>query len=861
MKTQKTMLITCFILLLLGSCGKDNPISGNDDPPDPPVNPAKVTKDIGPDGGILTSKDGLVTITIPAGALGQEESITIEKISTEALGTEFDELSEASGISEVYELGPNGLQFDEAITVTFGSSQSPVQNGDSLGAGPEFLFTSSGEKLKLLDSLQTMVDLDAGSVEVRGKLSHFSPLVSTKSNNGVTFFIKGVPGQLEVGSIFTANAIIIESDTGPLAELVSVPGPAEYLDKSVNPLTPAFASEAMQLEGESVTGFTGSFDYGCTETGSGKYAAEMSVNVVFDLESESISAESFVEMESTVECIAQLFDLTVEIEGNGGGTVSSKSNGIECPDDCEESYSSGTDVILDANAAEGYKFAGWDGDIMENSANDSVITITMDQDRNVSAAFAEIPSYTLTVLKDGDGTGVVTSEPAGINYGDDNTEEYKENTIVTLTVVPDSGSVFQNWDGDLSGSENPVEIIMDQAKTVTAVFRKEFTAGQILLGLKALPVVISALETSYMPRFLLAQLAQRIQNSTQVKSAFSQADNSAPLLVQGAEGFVVFDLVTNEVILDFTNVLGNNTTFTRLRTPLGALAVSRPNPGLNTASVFASYGLDNNSSQYGFSLYPWDPQGMEYINGPVSPYPSVIDAFPIGGESISDEVVIVRAGNGGINFLRYSEPTDSYVLRSSNDNLNINRYGSVPAVTAYGEEVEGALLVVNEIGNLYFETRNPLISTVKIGNLGQRIIRLRCDLPVCVATDFDGNAVRIITWDGETQPTIIGNPIGVGSGPVDPDLFTLPNGDFVISAAGFNDNTISILTVAGNGTLLSNMLFDAPEGCIGPGHVIIEENPDDANNPFVIGTCRESANYFVNDLENSGGLFNKVGGM
>ena len=47
---------------------------------------------------------------------------------------------------------------------------------------------------------------------------------------------------------------------------------------------------------------------------------------------------------------------------------------------------------------------------------------------------------------------------------------YDEGTVVTLNAYPDPGWVFSGWSGDLSGSTNPVTIIMDSDKTITATF-------------------------------------------------------------------------------------------------------------------------------------------------------------------------------------------------------------------------------------------------------------------------------------------------------------------------------------------------------------------------------------------------------
>jgi hypothetical protein len=44
--------------------------------------------------------------------------------------------------------------------------------------------------------------------------------------------------------------------------------------------------------------------------------------------------------------------------------------------------------------------------------------------------------------------------------------------IATLTAVPDRGWQFDSWSGDADGSQNPLEIIMDEDRTVSAIFTR-----------------------------------------------------------------------------------------------------------------------------------------------------------------------------------------------------------------------------------------------------------------------------------------------------------------------------------------------------------------------------------------------------
>lgn len=79
------------------------------------------------------------------------------------------------------------------------------------------------------------------------------------------------------------------------------------------------------------------------------------------------------------------------------------------------------------------------------------------------------PPQELTVATAGGGSGMVTSNPAGIACGDDCAELYAYGTEVTLSVAPSSGSVFTGWSGACSGTGSCV-VTMDQARSVSATF-------------------------------------------------------------------------------------------------------------------------------------------------------------------------------------------------------------------------------------------------------------------------------------------------------------------------------------------------------------------------------------------------------
>ena len=72
------------------------------------------------------------------------------------------------------------------------------------------------------------------------------------------------------------------------------------------------------------------------------------------------------------------------------------------------------------------------------------------------------PQYTLTVNVVGQGT--VSLNPSGGTYG--------PNTHVTMSVTPEVGWHFGEWQGDVTGTTYPIVITMNNNKTVTAVFEE-----------------------------------------------------------------------------------------------------------------------------------------------------------------------------------------------------------------------------------------------------------------------------------------------------------------------------------------------------------------------------------------------------
>jgi hypothetical protein len=162
--------------------------------------------------------------------------------------------------------------------------------------------------------------------------------------------------------------------------------------------------------------------------------------------------------------------LAVNKNGTGTGSVASSPAGIDCGLTCTKSFGKNTVVTLTPTASAGSTFTGWSGDCSGTGA----CTVTMDQAHSVTATFDLIPvvpppSYTLTVGKNGTGSGTVTSSPGTINCGATCSQTYSQGTVVTLTPTPTAGSTFAGWSGDCTGT-GACTVTMSQARSVTATF-------------------------------------------------------------------------------------------------------------------------------------------------------------------------------------------------------------------------------------------------------------------------------------------------------------------------------------------------------------------------------------------------------
>ena len=153
------------------------------------------------------------------------------------------------------------------------------------------------------------------------------------------------------------------------------------------------------------------------------------------------------------------FNLTTILEGSGSGTITLNPPGGV--------YFQGTDVELTATPDAGSRFAGWSGDLSGIVNPD---TVTMDSNTAVTATFIRTFNLDVTTI----GTGNVVLDPAG--------GVYDIGTVVQVTAVTDSGSVFNGFTGDVTTTETSFSITMDSDKQLTASFTRQFALNLNLVG-------------------------------------------------------------------------------------------------------------------------------------------------------------------------------------------------------------------------------------------------------------------------------------------------------------------------------------------------------------------------------------------
>ena len=124
-------------------------------------------------------------------------------------------------------------------------------------------------------------------------------------------------------------------------------------------------------------------------------------------------------------------------------------------------YKHGSKVNLIATPYDEYNFNGW-GNLSETQ---STVEIVMNADKNITANFIK-KKYSLDITIEGNGDITQKIIKQGLST------DYNSGTIVELTAMPSDKWEFIEWKGDLTGNENPVQIVIDNSKQISVLFEK-----------------------------------------------------------------------------------------------------------------------------------------------------------------------------------------------------------------------------------------------------------------------------------------------------------------------------------------------------------------------------------------------------
>ena len=189
------------VLSLSASCSGSDSVSGlKNGTPQLPAGPHASAR-IGPTGGVVGFNDGRFKLTIPAGAIPNDTTITVTEISGSDIPPELQDTS----VLKVYDLQPDGLVFTTPATVelhTEGSAAVP-DSAPLIG-----LISDHAGTLALLTPLTGTVD--STGITTTAAISHFSS-VAKVVGEGIIVSLAASPSSLPVHSNFDVTLAVTKS--------------------------------------------------------------------------------------------------------------------------------------------------------------------------------------------------------------------------------------------------------------------------------------------------------------------------------------------------------------------------------------------------------------------------------------------------------------------------------------------------------------------------------------------------------------------------------------------------------------------------------------------------------------------------
>jgi len=371
-----------------------------------------------------------------------------------------------------------------------------IEGNGSVTISPDRTLFSDGETVTLTAGPDSGWKLSGWSDDATG--SSYSIPVTMDGNKTVTAtFIEGESETYTLTTNLTGNGGVERAPnqdsylTGTTVTLTAMPDAGWQFDSWGGDLTGSANPETITMDGaKTVTAIFTQINYALTVNTDGRGSVTKSPNQgvypswtevtltavpdegwQFDSWSGDLTGSTnpeIITMDDDKTVMANFTEITYTL------TVGTIGSGGVIKSPTQVSYLEGTEVTLTAVPSAGWQFSSWSGNL---TGNINPATIIMDSNKTVTATFTQLsaPTYTLNVSTTGSGSVVKSPNQA----------TYHEGTVVTLTAKPNTGWFFNGWYNDLSGQQNPVQIIMDKDYLISADFRREGMDSSFYL-----PVVI-----------------------------------------------------------------------------------------------------------------------------------------------------------------------------------------------------------------------------------------------------------------------------------------------------------------------------------------------------------------------------------
>jgi hypothetical protein len=160
----------------------------------------------------------------------------------------------------------------------------------------------------------------------------------------------------------------------------------------------------------------------------------------------------------------------------GYGIIHTPDLWVPCGEGCYE-FGLGSTIKLEAKSSPGYRFKAWEG----CGGSRGICQLDMSTDKTVKAIF--IPAFTLSMRPVGEGMVSVIPYPEDAEFYYFNEHGGacpKECQVavdsgqkITLTATPYAGHRFVKWEGACESAQPSCELLIDNDKSVNAIFESD----------------------------------------------------------------------------------------------------------------------------------------------------------------------------------------------------------------------------------------------------------------------------------------------------------------------------------------------------------------------------------------------------